>query len=128
MSDDGGAVTLVMTALMAVLAVSAIAVGALATLYAARAQAQAAADAGALAAAVATYPPAADGEPTVQAKAVVEANGAFLIACRCNRDGGLVARVVEVVAGVRARVPVFGEVTVRGSSRAEFDPLRWLSP
>ncbi|HJQ76687.1 MAG TPA: Rv3654c family TadE-like protein [Acidimicrobiia bacterium] len=128
MSGDRGAVTLVMTALMAVVAVSAIAVAALTSLYAARAQAQAAADAGALAAAVATYPPAGDGEPTARARSVVEANGAFLLGCSCARDGRLTVRVVEVVAGVRARVPVFGEVTVRGSSRAEFDPIRWLRP
>ena len=115
-----------MTGLVAVLAVSAMAVAALASLYAARAQAQAAADAGALAAAVATYPPAGDGEPAARARSVVEANGAYLVGCRCARDSGLGSRVVEVIAGVRALVPVFGEVTVRGSSRAEFDPMRWL--
>ena len=119
---------MVMVALVAVLAVSAMAIASLASLYAARAQAQAAADAGALAAAVATYPPAGDGDPTARARWVVEANGAFLVGCQCIRDNRLGSRVVEVVAGVRAVVPVFGEVTVRGSSRAEFDPMRWLGP
>jgi hypothetical protein len=117
-----------MTALVAVIAVSAIAVAALASLYAARALAQTAADAGALAAAVATYPPAGDGDPRTVARAVVEANGAVLIGCKCARDDRLRARVVEVVAAVQTRVPVFGSLTVRGSSRAEFDPARWLHP
>jgi secretion/DNA translocation related TadE-like protein len=124
--DDHGGVTVVMMALIAVLAVAAIAVAALGSLYSARAQAQAAADAGALAAAVATYPPAGDGEPVARARSVVEANGAVLVACRCRHDSSLVVRVVEVVAAVDARVPVFGQLRVRGSSRAEFDPLRWL--
>jgi hypothetical protein len=35
-------------------------------------------------------------------------------------------RVVEVVAAVEVEVPVFGSVTVRNVSRAEFDPVRWL--
>jgi hypothetical protein len=33
---------------------------------------------------------------------------------------------VEVVTAIRVDVPIFGEVTVRAASRAEFDPMRWL--
>jgi secretion/DNA translocation related TadE-like protein len=123
---DDGSTSLVVVALVAVVATLSVAVAALGTVYAARARAQTAADAGALAAAVATFPPAGPGDPVAVSGRVVADNGATLIACECPRSGGLAVRVVTVVAAVEVVVPVFGEVTVRGSSRAEFDPRRWL--
>ena len=117
---------MVMAAWCAVLIVASVAVAGLATLYAARAQAENAADAGALAAAVATYPPAGDDSPTVAARRLVTLNGASLVVCHCALDSGHTARTVLVTAEVLADVPVFGTVTVRGSSRAEFDPRLWL--
>jgi hypothetical protein len=48
------------------------------------------------------------------------------VTCRCPRDNSLDARTVEVEAAIEVRVPIFGDVTVRSVSRAEFDPMRWL--
>lgn len=118
--------TVAMTGIVAMVAVAAIAVAALGTIYAGRAQAVAAADAAALAAAVATYPPAADTSPMESALAIARRNGAVLIDCRCPRNDELTARTVEVITGITVEVPVFGEVLIRGSARAEFDPVRWL--
>ena len=115
-----------MSAAVALVAVVSVAVAGLGTLYSARAQAQTAADAAALAAAVATYPPAATSSPHAAARLVAAENSAGVISCFCPRNGDLEPRVVEVVVGIEADVPVFGEWLVRASSRAEFDPVRWL--
>lgn len=115
-----------MSAAVAIVAVVSIAVAGLGSLYSARAQAQTAADGAALAAAVATYPPAASASPLAAARDVAAANGAVVVRCGCPRDSTLRARVVEVVTAIRADVPVFGEWLVHASSRAEFDPVRWL--
>jgi hypothetical protein len=95
-------------------------------LYGARAQATNAADAAALASAVATYPPATGTGPVTAALQAVRLNDAALVSCHCVRDSSLAARTVEVVAAVEVDVPVFGTVTVSGISRAEFDPMLWL--
>ncbi len=115
-----------MSAMVAIVAVLAVAVASIATLYAARAQATNAADAAALAAAVATYPPASAISPVVAASGAARVNGASLDQCRCPVDGGMRARTVEVTAMVRANVPIFGEIPVRATSRAEFSPREWL--
>lgn len=115
-----------MSAVVAIVAVLAVAVASIGTLYAARAQATNAADAAALAAAVATYPPASATSPVVAASGAARANGASIDQCRCPVDGGMGDRTVEVRALVRATVPIFGEIPVRASSRAEFSPREWL--
>lgn len=115
-----------MSAAIAIVAMVAVAVASLGALYAARAQAQAGADAAALAAAVASYPPAGNGSPLSAARVGAGENGAVVVRCSCRRDSSMRARVVEVVTGVTADVPLFGEWIVHASSRAEFDPLRWL--
>ena len=115
-----------MSVFAAIAAVLVMAVAALGALYAARAQAGNAADAAALAAAVATYPAAAPLHPRDAAGAAARDNGAALFGCVCPTDSSLRSRTVTVTTAVRADVPIFGEVTVRVSSRAEFDPIRWL--
>lgn len=110
----------------AIVALLGVAVAAIGMLYGARAQATNAADAAALAAAVATYPPASSTDPVTAARQAAMWNDAVLASCRCPRDTSLSARTVEVVATVEAEVPVFGRVTVSSASRAEFDPMRWL--
>lgn len=115
-----------MVGMVALVAVLSVAVASVGMLYSARAQATTAADAAALAAAVATYPPAGASDPLETARAVAEANGAVVLGCRCALDPGLAARIVEVLAGVDVEVPVFGSVRVRAVSRAEFDPILWL--
>ncbi len=116
-------------AIVGLVAVSCVAVAALATLVAARAQAVAAADASALAAAVATYPPAGPGDTAAAVAAdVARVNDAELLACICSTDHSLQMRTAAVLVEVVVRVPVFGEITVQAGSRAEFDPIRWLGP
>lgn len=115
-----------MAGVIAIVVLLGVAVTALGMLYAARAQATTAADAAALAAAVATYPPASGTDPGVAAGRVAQANGARIVECLCPRNGGLVPRTVEVMTAVVVDVPVFGTLTVRSVSRAEFDPIRWL--
>jgi hypothetical protein len=118
--------TLAMMGAMAVVAVVSVAVAALGALYAARTQTQAAADAAALAAAVATYPPASDRSPESAAAMMADRNGAVLVGCRCSTETSLATRTVEIITASVVDLPVFGEVEVRASGRAEFDPLRWL--
>lgn len=113
---------------VAIVAIVSMAVAALATLFAARAQAQVGADAAALAAAVATYPPTSGASPLGEARRIAGENGATLMSCVCRRDAVMRPRTVEVVTSVAADVPIFGKLNVRASSRAEFDPLRWLGP
>jgi hypothetical protein len=124
--SEDGAMTVLVSGLIVIVAVLGIAVAAVGMLYVARAQAVNAADAAALAAAVATYPSASSTTPGAAAASAAEANGARLIGCECPIDASLRVRTVEVVAAVRVDIPVFGEVTVKGASRAEFDPMRWL--
>lgn len=120
--------TVLISAVMALLAVMTVATAGLGVVYAARAQAQNAADASALAAAVATYPDAADRSPRASARMAAAANEARLVSCRCPVDPSVEARVARVVTEVAVEVPVFGELEVRAAARAEFDPLLWLGP
>ena len=123
---ERGSSAVALAGVMGVTALLAVAVASIGVLFGAKAQAQTAADAGALAAAVATYPPVGHGAPAAVARAVVAENGSQLVSCRCSLDGSLSERTVEVVATVGASVPIFGKVQVGASSRAEFDPMRWL--
>lgn len=126
MRDEDGSMAVAMSAAVAIVAVLAVAVASIGTLYAARAQATNAADAAALAAAVSTYPPASTTSPVVAASGAARSNGATLDQCQCPVDGGMGDRTVEVTAMVRATVPIFGEIPVRVSSRAEFSPREWV--
>ena len=126
MSVDRGSMAVASSGVTAVVALLGVAVAAIGMLYGARAQATNAADAAALAAAVATYPPASSVDPVTAARQAAMANGLVLIDCRCPRDASLAIRTVEVVAVVEVEVPVFGRVSVSSASRAEFDPMRWL--
>lgn len=109
-----------------IVAVLIVAVSSVAVVYAAATRASNGADAAALGAAVATYPPAADRPPTAVANELADLNGSRLISCRCPIDGGLTVRAVEVVVAVDVDVLIFGNVTVQRTSRAEFDPRSWL--
>ena len=126
MKAEAGSATVAMTGAIAMIAFASVAIAGLGSVYATRTQAQVAADAAALAAAVATYPPASQSAPHESAKDVARRNGATLIGCSCPVDETPSARVVEVVTAIAVDVPVFGDVIVRASSRAEFDPWRWL--
>lgn len=126
MRADRGVVTVAMTGVIATLAVVLVATGALALAYATRNKAITAADATALAAAVATYPPAGRGAPSQEARGTALLNRANLISCRCPITNALEKRTVEVVVEIPIDVPIFGRLAVRGTARAEFDPRLWL--
>jgi hypothetical protein len=96
------------------------------SLLVAREQAYTAAEAAALAAAVATYPPAGPGSPVALAAEFAARNGSRLISCRCRVDLSIGSRTVTVTTARDAEVPIFGQVTVRASARSEFDPGLWL--
>lgn len=116
-----------MAGLIGVIVAVSVAVAGLGLAYSARAQAQAASDAAALAAAVGTYPPAATDSPLERARRAAIANGARVVSCSsCRVDSSMRPRVVTVAAVVSIDAPVFGRLDVEASSRAEFDPRRWL--
>jgi hypothetical protein len=111
---------------VAVIAVVGVAAASVGSLLAAREQAYTAAEAAALASAVATYPPAGTGSPMEVAAEYARRNGARLAACRCPIDLSIRPRTVTVTTALVVEVPIFGLVTVRASARSEFDPGLWL--
>lgn len=125
-SDEKGSATVVGLFLVAAVGVGMIALGSLASLYAARAQASAAADASALAAAVATYTPAGAGDPLVEARRFARINGSVVKQCDCPIDLSLRPRTVMVIVERKIKVPFFGVLPIRAGARAEFDPGAWL--
>jgi hypothetical protein len=96
------------------------------SLLAAREQVNSAAEAAALAAAVATYPPTGASNPTHTASEYAARNGAVLSGCRCEVNGGLTDRTVTVTAFMVRSVPLFGELRINAMARAEFSPRDWL--
>ncbi len=126
MRSDRGAATILILALCGLIAFIGIATTSIGGLLAAREQAMTAAEAAALGAAVATYPPAADGSPVEVAARLAAANGGRLVSCRCVVDAGFDSRVVAVTVVLVVRVPLFGAVEVGKTARAEFDPRAWL--
>ena len=119
--------TILVIGWVAVIAVIGVAATSVGSLLAAREQAYTAADAAALAAAVATYPPAGSGSsPVTLAAEYAARNGSRLIWCRCPVDSSLRPRTITVTTAREIDVPVFGPVMVRASSRSEFDPGLWL--
>lgn len=126
MRIDTGSSMVLMAGLVSVIAAVSVAVAGLGLAYSARAQAQTASDAAALAAAVGTYPPASTGAPLQRARQAAVANGARVVSCSCPVDSSMRPRAVTVVAVVSIEAPVFGHLDVEATSRAEFDPRRWL--
>jgi Flp pilus assembly protein TadG len=126
MTGDRGAMTILMIGLCALIATVGVASTALGILFDAREKAATAAEAAALAAAVATYPPTGSGDPGALAADFASRNGARLVTCSCRVDGSLRPRVVVVTVALIAEVPLFGEVLVGKTARAEFEPRAWL--
>lgn len=110
-------------AVIAMVGVAATSVGSLLT---AREQAYTAAEAAALAAAVATYPPAGSGWAVAVAVEYAARNGSRLVNCRCQVDLSIRPRTVTVTTAREVEVPVFGLVTVHARASSEFDPVLWL--
>jgi hypothetical protein len=128
MSLDRGSATIVGLFLVAVAAIGMLGLGSVASLYAARNHANAAADAAALAAAVATYPPAGAESPMVEARRYARLNATTLHSCQCPVDNSMSVRTVIVIVELRAKVPFFGVLPIRAGASAEFDPIAWLGP
>lgn len=126
MRSEAGGASVIAMALAAMVGFGMIAVGALAALYGARVHASTAADAAALAAAVATYPPAGAGDPLSEARRYALVNGAVLTECDCRADTSLAVRSVTVIVEMKVPVPIFGVVPIRAGASAEFDPVLWL--
>ncbi len=126
MNNESGSSMILMAGLVGLVVAVSVAVVGLGLAYSARAQAQAASDAAALAAAVGTYPPAATGRPIQLARRVAQANRATVVACSCPVDASIRLRVVSVTTAVEVDTPMFGRLLVEATSRAEFDPRRWL--
>ncbi len=97
-------------------------------LVTAKAVAQTAADAAALAAAPLTFAPfGSDSSPEVEAGMFAAANGSTLVECRCPYDPVWRPRIVVVTVAVEVDSFV-GISQVRAASAAEFDPTVWLTP
>lgn len=128
MKGDRGSATIVGLFLVAVVGVGMIGLGSVASLYAARNHANTAADAAALAAAVATYPPAGADRPLVEARRYARLNATTLQSCQCPIDPSMRIRTVTVIVELKAKVPLFGVLPVRAGASAEFDPRAWLGP
>ena len=126
MTGDRGGITILMVAVCALVATIGVATAALGVLFDARERAATAAEAAALAAAVATYPPTGAGMPESLAAEYAARNNAEMVSCWCPVDGTLQTRVVAVTVALTADIPVFGEVLVGKTARAEFDPRAWL--
>lgn len=126
MMGERGAGTILMIGLCALVAAVGVATTALGVLFDAREKAATAAEAAALAAAVATYPPAGVEDPDGLAAEYASRNGARVVSCSCRVDPTLRPRVVAVTVALKAEVPIFGEVLVGKTARAEFEPRAWL--
>ncbi|HEX9864102.1 MAG TPA: hypothetical protein VGC03_03960 [Acidimicrobiia bacterium] len=126
MTADRGAATVLLVGLCALVAAIGVGSAALGVLFDAREQAATAAEAAALAAAVATFPPTGARSPQTLAAEYATRNGARLVSCWCDVDGSMAVRVVAVTVALTADLPLFGEVLVGKTARAEFDPGAWL--
>jgi secretion/DNA translocation related TadE-like protein len=114
-------VTVAVIGLVLVLCAAVIGLG---QVLVARAVAQSAADAAALAAAPVTFRPfGAMAGPSEEARRFAESNGARLVSCRCTQDPTWAPRTVEVEVEVIADVLGLGSGRVQAVAAAEFIPL-----
>lgn len=123
---DRGSGTVVAATLIAMVLTAVVGLGSLTILYGVRSEANTAADAAALAAAVATYPPAGAGDPHAEAARYAGVNGAVVVSCDCAVDLSLEVRSATVVVEKKVTVPFFGTLGVRAGATGEFDPVLWL--
>ena len=127
MSADRGSVSVLMLGVAGLRLALTIALGAVGALLVGSAEAQAAADAAALAAAPVTFLPfGAEGTATAEAARFAARNGAVLTSCNCRHDPSWSSRIVVVEVAVSKWIPPFGEITVMAAGRAEFVPAALL--
>lgn len=125
---DSGSVA-VGFAIIGLVVVLAMGVGAVGAVVAGHAQMSNAADAAALAAAPVTFRSfGARGTPVQEAARFASANGARLLQCDCVIDRSWNARTVRVVVGKEVSILGIGVVHVEAMSRATFEPARLIPP
>ncbi len=123
MRADAGAATLLLLGAVSIGMMLVLVVADIGGYVAAGIQAATAADAAALAAAPVTFRSyGTTNTPRREAARFAEANGAFLISCRCAVDRSWRSRTVEVVVGRQLKLVLFGPRLVRAVGRAEFTP------
>ncbi|MBT8213094.1 MAG: hypothetical protein KJN71_08095 [Acidimicrobiia bacterium] len=122
---ERGAASVVILSLVVLGLVLSVAIIDVANVVVARMQAQAAADAAALAAAPVTFTRfGASGSAAEEAARFAAENGALLTRCRCVQDPSSRRRSVAVSTEVVASTVLFGTWQVSATGRAEFDPSR----
>lgn len=93
----------------------------------ARSQAQAAADAAALAAAPVTFRPfGSHGDPAAEAAQLAAANGARLARCLCPVDPSWASRIVEVEVYLAVNLAGIGLREIKAVAAAEFSPTELI--
>lgn len=123
---EHGSATILAAMVIGLVLAAVIGLGSLTILYGAKTEASTAADAAALAAAVATYPPAGAGTPGAEASRYATANGAVVVSCVCAVNPSFATRTVTVIVEKQVSVPFFGTLGVKAGATGEFDPLAWL--
>ncbi len=124
---EEGSVGLLLLAVATVTLVVSLAVVAVGQFLVGYAEAEAAADAAALAAAPVTFRPfGATGTAAQEAALFAAANQSELIGCSCQTDPSWEPRTVVVTVRRTFPVLLFGVQSVEATSRAEFVPTRLL--
>jgi len=124
--SESGSVSVIVAAVMVLAVMSALVLGAVGQTQAGALRAQTAADAAALAAAVATFPGTGSPAPHVEAERLAAANGSRVARCICPVDPSFTERTVEITVRLEIEVLGFGQATIERVSRAEFSPLAAL--
>ena len=120
--DERGAVTIVAITASLILCVGSLAAADLGSMLHARARAQSAADAAALAAVAAEAPILGlDEDPQAAARDEAERNGAVLVSCDCSSGGTAATVEVRVTPKLGFLSGWFGR-SARAEARAELDP------
>jgi hypothetical protein len=128
LSGERGSMMLGFGVLVLVLVLS-LGIGAVGTGIAGYVHAAGAADAAALAAAPVTFRPfGARGSPAREASRFASANGTRLVSCDCRVDRSWNERTVTVVVARSVAVPGLGNLEVRATSRATFEPAALSQP
>lgn len=125
--NERGAAGIVMLAVAAVILLFTVVLVAIGGVQFARLRATTAADAAALAAAPVTFLAfGAEGTPRDEAGRFALLNGGSLVSCRCPVDRSWEPRTVEVRVRASIGVPLFGDIAVEATGRAEFTPAELL--
>ncbi|MCP3973345.1 MAG: hypothetical protein GY720_02495 [bacterium] len=123
MRREQGAAAIVMLALAFVAVLVALLVADVSVYLGARARAQVAADAAALAAAPVTFRSfGSSGSATDEAREFAARNGGSLVDCRCGHDASWRPREVTVLVELPVDLVVLGSTVVQARSSAEFVP------